>query len=348
MSSGRGSTVVARRVLLLPLLTVAMGMNMGSTARAGSAAESDATAAEPGPTPADGAFGDGTIGRTIWDGDVGEGSLAEYADMLYDPAKEILRVEPDPAGVSWHPATGHSGTRRVIRMTVANDSRDRAYRSPKHRVQAASPGVIPLERNASAGADPAKVRYIGWAVYVPNTFPLFHRPGSVGWLSNGVDQRVQQNSIWSVYGPPYDGAGGLGARFVGSEPDQRLSIGATSGGQLWSMQADRGTSQDIAGRWVDVVVKVLMHAGRTKGRIQLWVNTGSGYTAVPLDGGSTTWTGPTLSDAHDDSPNYSKVSVYVNDNAFNTSTNPRGLATMYFAEHRIGTGFAAVAPRSHG
>jgi hypothetical protein len=298
--------------------------------------------------PIDGDSGDGTIGRTIWDGDVGEGSLANYAERLYDPVKEILRVEKDPAGVPWHPWTGHSGTRRVIRMTVANDSRDQAYPSPKHRVQAASPRLIPIERNASAAADPGKVRYIGWAVYIPRTFPLFHRPGSVGWLLNGVDQKVQQNSIWSVYGPPFDGAGGLGARFAGSEPDQKLSVGAEGGGELWSMQAERGTEQDIAGRWIDVVVKVLMHAGSTKGRVQMWVNTGAGYTAVPLDGESTIWIGATLNDSHDDRPNYSKVSVYVNDNAFNTAANPRGLATMYFAEHRIGTGFAAVAPRSYG
>ncbi len=114
------------------------------------------------------------------------------------------------------------------------------------------------------------------------------------------------------------------------------------------MQAERGTEQDIAGRWIDVVVKVLMHAESTKGRVQMWVNTGSGYTAVPLGDRGPTWTGRTLSDAHDDGPNHSKLSVYVNDDAFNTPTNPRGLATLYFAEHRIGTGFAAVAPRSYG
>jgi hypothetical protein len=39
-------------------------------------------------------------------------------------------------------------------------------------------------------------------------------------------------------------------------------------------------------------------------------------------------------------PNYSKLQLYYNDDAW-----PE--ATVYFADHRIGTTFDAVAPRSY-
>jgi hypothetical protein len=68
-----------------------------------------------------------------------------------------------------------------------------------------------------------------------------------------------------------------------------------------------------------------------------WVDDGSGWRKSVFAGGGTTLRTATLSDANDGGPNYSKVSLYFR----------RGIlqeGTLYFADHRIGTTFDAVAP----
>jgi hypothetical protein len=55
----------------------------------------------------------------------------------------------------------------------------------------------------------------------------------------------------------------------------------------------------------------------------------------------------TVDGSNNGGPNYSKVQLYYNDNAFVTPDNPNGTATVYYADHKIGTSFDVVAPRSY-
>jgi hypothetical protein len=71
-----------------------------------------------------------------------------------------------------------------------------------------------------------------------------------------------------------------------------------------------------------------------------WVNTGAGFVKQTWADGTTRLQMKTVDRSNNRGPNHSKLQLYYNDDAW-----PK--ATVYFADHRIGTSFDAVAPRSY-
>jgi hypothetical protein len=101
------------------------------------------------------------------------------------------------------------------------------------------------------------------------------------------------------------------------------------------------------GTLVDFVIHTRMSTDSSVGFREQWVNTGNGFVKQTFADGTTKLMMQTVDASNAGGPNYSKVQLYFNDNAFVSPDNPTGTATVYFAGHRIGTRFDAVAPRSY-
>jgi hypothetical protein len=257
-------------------------------------------------------------GRVLWSGDFSQG-LSRYARVSVDPA--------DSAEVVDDPILG--ARRKALKLTVLNSSADPAQPgSPKHRAQAESPTIIGLDADV----------YIGLSILIPKDFPRMHNPGDVG---NGAVAR--QAALHSIYGKPYSGSSPQQIGITGSEPDQALRLLRNSTYDYdipWQIQTERDTPQDLTGRWIDFVIHTKMSTSSSVGFREQWVNTGSGFVKQTFADGSTRLMMQTVDGSNGAGPNYSKLQLYYNDDAW-----PE--ATVYFADHRIGTTFDAVAPRSY-
>jgi hypothetical protein len=203
--------------------------------------------------------------------------------------------------------------RNAIRFTVRNSDVSPCTPSENPRAQALSPDIL----------EPGRTYWIGWSVLVPRDFPSTSRKGD-NWISLG-----------SIYGPPADGPSGTGIKMDATPGKERFYFrrDARYGfDEPWSMPLVRG-------RWVDFVVHVRLSRKASEGFREQWVNDGSGWRQSRFHGERRLHT-VTLGAANGGGPNVSKVSLYYR----------RGLmkvGTLYFADHRIGTTFDAVAPRSY-
>jgi hypothetical protein len=113
------------------------------------------------------------------------------------------------------------------------------------------------------------------------------------------------------------------------------------------MQTERGTSAGRDGRWIDFVIHTKMSSNGSIGFREQWTNTGSGFVKSTFTNGTTKLMMKTVDGSNNGGPNYSKVQLYYNDNAFVSPDNPNGTATVYYADHKIGTTFDVVEPRSY-
>jgi hypothetical protein len=95
----------------------------------------------------------------------------------------------------------------------------------------------------------------------------------------------------------------------------------------------------LKGRWIDFVFHVRMSKRRATGFREQWVNVGTGWKRSLFDGKDHLRM-QTMTRANAGGPNHSKVSLYYRRGSFDE-------ASVYFAAHKIGTSFQAVAPRSH-
>ncbi len=265
-------------------------------------------------------------GRLIWNGDFSTGNFSQYA--------KVQVASTDSATIMDDPILGSA--RKALKLTVHNYSQDpTSSTSPKHRAQAESPSVIGLSDDV----------YIGFSLLLPKTFPTIHNRGLVSPTTSSM-----QAALHSIYGAPFGGSSTQQLGITRSEPDQAIRLLRNSSYNYdnpWSMQAERGTSEDIAGRWIDFVIHTKMSSNGSIGFREQWVNTGSGFVKSTFANGTTKLMMRTVDSSNNSGPNYSKVQLYYNDNAFVTPDNPNGTATVYYADHKIGTSFDVVAPRSY-
>jgi hypothetical protein len=101
----------------------------------------------------------------------------------------------------------------------------------------------------------------------------------------------------------------------------------------WSMPLVRG-------RWVDFAIRLKLSRSARVGFREQWVNAGSGWRRSLFNGRKRLPTA-TINAANDSGPNFSKISLY-----FRRGILKEGM--VYFAGHKVGTSFRAVAPTSYG
>ncbi len=203
--------------------------------------------------------------------------------------------------------------RNVLKLTVRNTDVAPCTPTRNPRAQASSPALL------REGGE----YWIGWSVLVPRRFPTAQRSGD-NWISLG-----------SIYGSPFGGNGSNGMKMDTSPRVNRFYYrrGAEYRfDQPWQMPLVRD-------RWVDFVFHIRLSTSRSRGFREQWVNVGTGWRRSLLHGRKHL-TMRTLTSANAGGPNHSKVSLYYRRGLFD-------VASLYFAAHKIGTSFDAVAPRSH-
>jgi len=292
---------------------LALGLVLALTTVGALAALPPAAQARPGTEPR-------AQGVVLWNGDFSPGDLSQYPEVDVDAGDRATVVDDPILG----PA------RKALRFTVHNTSRDpTSPTSPKHRAQAASPRMI--RRGDEV--------YIGFSLLLPRSFPTVHGRGAV----DPRGTKAWQCALHAIYGAPHAGSSPQGLGLTRSEPDQAIRLvrnGSYRYDSPWSLQTERGTPADVTGRWIDVVIRTKMSASPAIGFREQWVDTGSGYVKQRFANGRTRLRMRTVDASNGGGPNSSKLMLYFNHDAW-----PK--ATVYFAAHRIGTSFSAVAPRSH-
>lgn len=243
-------------------------------------------------------------GRLLFNGDVSTGDLSQYQDRVQHCDADRTTVVEDPLGVQGH----------VIRFHVLDTDVAPCTPSDNPRAQVLSPDIL----------REGEEYWIGWSVLIPDEFPVT-APNGDNWIALG-----------STYGPPHEGSSGNGISFDASSDRGRFywRRNETYGfDEPWSMPLVRG-------RWVDFVIHTGMSKEEGPGFREQWVNAGSGWVRSSLDGKARLSTA-TLTDANNDGPNVSKISLYYRKGIMEE-------ATVYFANHKIGTSFDAVAPDTYG
>jgi len=203
--------------------------------------------------------------------------------------------------------------RNVLKLTVRNSDVAPCTPTRHPRAQASSPGLL----------KEGGTYWIGWSVLVPRDFPTARGKGD-NWISLG-----------SIYGPPFRGTGSNGIKMDTSPGSNKFYYRRGTEhrfDQPWEMALVRS-------RWVDFVLHIRLSKSRAKGFREQWVNVGSGWKRSLFDGRRQLRM-QTMTSANAGGPNHSKVSLYYRRGLFDE-------ASVYFAAHRIGSSFDAVAPRSH-
>jgi hypothetical protein len=160
--------------------------------------------------------------------------------------------------------------------------------------------------------------WMGWSTL----FPRHGFPASVpGWLT-----------FEAVYGPPGTGPGPRHLQVEGSSIVWRRNE-TYHFDEVWRMSL-------IRGRWIDFVVHQRQSSDPRAGYVELWVNTGSGWKQQRIRGQLRFHT-RTLDSSNDASANWHSLGQYRKRGMFK-------VATLYQADHRLGTSFRAVAPDSYG
>lgn len=230
----------------------------------------------------------------MWSGDVSTGDLSQYA-TIQQCKTDRTKVIKDPLGLS----------RNAIQFTVYDTDVAPCTPDGDPRAQALSPNII--KENDEVWA--------GFSVLVPNDFPAA-KATDLSWVS-----------IFSIYGPPFDGAGGQDVAMDTTPGKERFYTP-----QGWSMPL-------IKGKWVDFVLHMKLSKDPQVGFDELYVNSGSGWQQQQIQGKSIVYN-QTMNKANNGGPNHSKVLLFYRKGIYNE-------ATLYFAEHRLGTSFDSVAPHSY-
>lgn len=176
-------------------------------------------------------------------------------------------------------------------------------------------------------------RYFGFSLYFPADFPA-DLP-SRGWVTVGEQ----------AYGPPYDGAGGVGLRVQnapgGEYAELRWQRNDSYG---WDMPWRGPRIDRIRGRWIDIVQRIKLHRDPGTGFVEMWMNTGDGFQRQALSGQDRLYMS-TYDAANNGGANNSRLALYYRNDI-------PGPLTVFHGPHRIaaaGPGaFSAVAPTSYG
>lgn len=161
--------------------------------------------------------------------------------------------------------------------------------------------------------------YIGFSMMFPSDYPSTLPAG--GWMT-----------FAEVYGPPYAGGAPIriGAQNGSTAPAMILGNGAAVPWRMASLQRNV---------WYDFVLRERLSFSASTGFVELWVNSGSGWTKQLLSGRDRLPLA-TLGTANGGGANYHKIAAYRKAGMF-------PVVTHYFADHCISTSFAGAAPRSH-
>lgn len=287
-----------------------------------------------------GGGGGGGGGTVLWDsayngGGGGYLGTGLVPDSSPNANENVIQIVDDPLGVQLNGVT-----RKVAKIASDETVLDTTYASTGGSVvrsQAGSPNVIPV--------DTSQLIYIAGGYLfpssdatVPGTFPA---PSTTGFTDWG-----------DVHGPPYSGSPILSWALSGGTTPGVDGVGRTVSGHfqlrdgynsvvLWN--GPDVTTAGFRDVWIDVVVEILYKTTAT-GSLRVWMNTGSGFALQTLTNGSTQISNRiTCGPGDSQGDNYFKIAHYYALGTFSGAT-----VTTYFAETKIGTSFAAVAPHSYG
>lgn len=201
-------------------------------------------------------------------------------------------------------------TRKVLRFTVY-DTDDQLTGNPRAQ----------LETSKFWGK--GDEYYVGASYYFPRDFPM--QQDTKQWVNLG-----------EVYGAPYAGA----------SPNSLFVKRVSNGTQViaWQRNGNYGWDRPfevplVKGRWHDFVLRIKLSDDPTVGYTEAWSNTGGGWQQLKLNGQNRLH-GKTMDASNSGGLNYHKIAHY-------RSKGMWPVATHYTADHKIGTSFEAVAPRSY-
>ena len=165
--------------------------------------------------------------------------------------------------------------------------------------------------------------WIGWSTLFPSGWPDRLPAGGTSWLT-----------LSELYGPPYAGAA-------------PVKLGMRSGVDALSWQRNGTYGWDVpwevgplrTDHWYDQVLHVRLSSDGGSGFVELYLDTGDGWEQQTLAGELRLRTA-TLDGSNDAGPNHHKLALYRKRGLF-------PVLTVYHAEHRVGTTFDAVAPRTY-
>jgi Polysaccharide lyase len=142
-----------------------------------------------------------------------------------------------------------------------------------------------------------------------------------------------------IYGPPFDGQGPLNMNIKTDNPagEPRLTWERTSAfGYDHPFEAKL-----IQMKWYDFVWHVKLSPDPKVGFVEVFMNTGTGWQQMMLKGQQRLYMATKIgSNGSTSEGNSSNIQLY-------RQKGTAGVATMYFAEHQIGTTFGSVAPHSY-
>ena len=143
-----------------------------------------------------------------------------------------------------------------------------------------------------------------------------------------------------VYGPPYAGQGPTNLNVKSNNPAGEPRV-------AWERTASFGYDHPFEAaitpmKWYDFVWHEKLSSNPSQGFVELWMNRGHGWERVLLHGRERLYMATKIaSNGSRSDGNSSNLQLY----------RQRGIApvaTMYFADHSVGTSFGSVAPRSYG
>ncbi|MFK5582872.1 cell wall-binding repeat-containing protein [Serinicoccus sp. LYQ131] len=168
--------------------------------------------------------------------------------------------------------------------------------------------------------------WAGFSTYFPSGWPD-QLPSQVG---NFV-------TFAEIYGPPYAGTAPL--RLGMQHGESRLRIQRNKN---YNWNVPWSDSPITKGVWHDWVIREKLSKNGDIGFVEAYRNTGEGWEIVPLNGKTRLYM-KTIDSSNSGGPQYHKIALY-----YSAGMGLPGPLTMYFADHKVATSFAAAAPRSHG
>lgn len=242
--------------------------------------------------------------------------ISDYTDLHHE---DHITVTADPAG----------GTRKVLRFATASTD---TGPTENPRTQIGTPQILDI-----AGGE----YWIGFSLHLPAGFVI---PPSGQWVT-----------VHEVFGPPYTG-----------QPPIALGVASGSGGSGGTPQLQvklNGTYNQARpafidcprGQWLDLVLHIRLSTDPAVGFLEIRKRTSAatGWETVTMTPpAGTTWSNGRLY--------YQTVDAAINGGGANRSQLKNyhlasnwqvpgwpDPSVMYFADHRVGSTFAAAAPRTY-
>jgi hypothetical protein len=142
-----------------------------------------------------------------------------------------------------------------------------------------------------------------------------------------------------VYGPPFNAQGPTN---LNVKPDNRRREPRMTWERTDRFGFDHPFEMPVRPhKWYDIVWRERLSRDPRKGFVELWINGGGGWRQVSLNGRERLKMATKIrSNGSRLQGNSSNIQLYRRQGIAR-------VATMYFAEHRVGTSFDAVAPNSY-